>query len=115
MNKDTLQILKSFDSSLKKKAVIIFLISLMIVPLEFLSIAAVIPLFSSIFESTSTNSVIDFSFLEINFFGENRVANALIFIITTFFFKKFVFSFLFQKKVQLHFFNSKTNIKNDVL
>ena len=45
MNKDTLQILKSFDSSLKKKAVIIFLISLMIVPLEFLSIAAVIPLF----------------------------------------------------------------------
>ena len=99
MNKDTLQILKSFDSSLKKKAVIIFLISLMIVPLEFLSIAAVIPLFSSIFESTSTNSVIDFSFLEINFFGENRVANALILLLLLFFSKNLFLAFFFKKNL----------------
>ena len=39
----------------------------MIIPLEFLSIAAIIPLFSSIFENTTSNSVIDFSFLEFNF------------------------------------------------
>ncbi len=98
MNKDTFQILKSLDSNLKIKALIIFLISLMIIPLEFLSIAAVIPLFSSIFESTSTNSVIDFSFLEINFFGENRITNALILLLLLFFLKNLFLAYFFKKK-----------------
>ena len=41
-------IIKVFDTELKKKAIKILLISLIIIPLEFLSIAAIIPLFSSI-------------------------------------------------------------------
>ena len=107
MNKDTFQILKSLDSNLKKKAVKIFLISLMIVPLEFLSIAAVIPLFSSIFESTSTNSVIDFSFLEINFYRENRIANALILLLLIFFSKNLFLAFFFKKKFHYIFLIKK--------
>ena len=88
-------IFKSFDFSLKKKAVNIFLISLVIIPLEFLSIAAIIPLFSSIFENTTTNSVIDFSFLEFNFFGDNRITNALILLLILFLFKNFFLAYFF--------------------
>ena len=91
-------IFKSFDLSLKKKAINIFLISLIIIPLEFLSIAAIIPLFSSIFENTTTNSVIDFSFLEFDFFGDNRVTNALILLLLLFFLKNFFLAFFFKKK-----------------
>ena len=46
------KIIKAFDPELKKKAIKILLISLIIIPLEFLSIAAIIPLFSSIYHLT---------------------------------------------------------------
>ena len=94
MIRKIINIFKSFDLSLKKKAINIFLISLIIIPLEFLSIAAVIPLFASIFENTTTNSVIDFSFLEFDFFGDNRVTNALI-LLLFFFSLKFFLAFFF--------------------
>ena len=92
------EILKSLDSSLKRKAISISLISLIIIPLEFLSIAAIIPLFSSIFENTTSNSIIDFSFLEINFFGESRITNALLLLMLLFFLKNFFLAFFFKKK-----------------
>ncbi len=100
-------IFKSFDLSLKKKAINIFLISLIIIPLEFLSIAAIIPLFSSIFENTTTNSVIDFSFLEFDFFGDNRVTNALILLLILFFLKNFFLAFFFKKKFNYIFLIQK--------
>ena len=100
-------IFKSFDLSLKKKAINIFLISLIIIPLEFLSIAAIIPLFSSIFENSTTNSVIDFSFLEFDFFGDNRVTNALILLLLLFFLKNFFLAFFFKKKFNYIFLIQK--------
>ena len=100
-------IFKYFDSSLKKKVINIFLISLIIIPLEFLSIAAIIPLFSSIFENTTTNSVIDFSFLEFNFFGDNRITNALILLLILFSLKNFFLAFFFKKKFNYIFLIQK--------
>lgn len=91
-------VLKSFDTSLKKKAILILLISLLIIPLEFLSIAAIIPLFSSIFETDSSNSILSFKFLEFNIFSENRITNALILLMSLFFLKNFFLSFFFKKK-----------------
>ena len=98
MRLNLLKIIKSFDSSLKKKAIKILIISLFIIPLEFLSIAAIIPLFSSIFESTSSNSMINFSFLELNFVGENRITNSLILLMSLFFFKNLFLAFFFKQK-----------------
>ena len=107
MIRKIINIFKSFDLSLKKKAINIFLISLIIIPLEFLSIAAIIPLFSSIFENTTTNSVIDFSFLEFDFFGDNRVTNALILLLLLFFLKNFFLAFFFKKKFNYIFLIQK--------
>ena len=101
------EILKSLDSSLKRKAISISLISLIIIPLEFLSIAAIIPLFSSIFENTTSNSIIDFSFLEFNFFGESRITNALLLLMLLFFLKNFFLAFFFKKKFNYIFLIQK--------
>ena len=122
-------IFKIFDISLKKKAIKILLISLLIIPLEFLSIAAIIPLFSSIFQSTTSNSVLNLSFLEINFFGENKITNSLLLLLILFVFKnsflaffyklKFRYIFLIQKQIsRMIFFNYLSEnynfyIKND--
>ena len=100
-------ILKSLDKNLKTKAMFISLISLMIIPLEFLSIAAIIPLFASIFENTTSNSIIDFSFLEFNFFGENRITNALLLLMFLFFLKNFFLAFFFKKKFNYIFLIQK--------
>ena len=94
-----LGILKSLDKSLRNKVIFISLISLMVIPLEFLSIAAVIPLFASIFDNTTSNSIIDFSFLEFNFFGENRITNALLLLMFLFLLKNLFLGFFFKKKI----------------
>ena len=107
MIRNIINVFKCFDTSLKKKVTNIFLISLVIIPLEFLSIAAIIPLFSSIFENTTTNSVIDFSFLEFNFFGDNRITNALILLLILFFLKNFFLAFFFKKKFNYIFLIQK--------
>lgn len=107
MKTNMFEILKSLDSSLKKKAISISLISLIIIPLEFLSIAAIIPLFSSIFENTTSNSVINFSFLEVNFLGENRITNALLLLMLLFFLKNFFLAFFLKKKFNYIFLIQK--------
>lgn len=101
------KIIKAFDPELKKKAIKILLISLIIIPLEFLSIAAIIPLFSSIFENTTSNSIINFSFLEFNFFGENRITNSLILLMFLFIFKNAFLAFFFKLKLDYIFLIQK--------
>lgn len=124
-----IKIIKKFDLKLKKKAAILFFISLAIIPLEFLSIAAIIPLFSSIFDTNTTNSNLNLKFLEFAFIGENRIVNTLIFLLllfslknfflTLFFKLKFNYTFLIQKHIcQMIFFkyissNYNFYIKND--
>ncbi len=102
-----LGILKSLDKSLRNKVIFISLISLMVIPLEFLSIAAVIPLFASIFDNTTSNSIIDFSFLEFNFFGENRITNALLLLMFLFLLKNLFLGFFFKKKFNYIFLIQK--------
>lgn len=100
-------VFKSFDANLKKKAVILLFISFLIIPLEFLSIAAIIPLFSSIFETTSSNSILNFKFLELSFLSENRITNALILLMSLFFLKNFFLSLFFKKKYNYIFLIQK--------
>lgn len=100
-------ILKSFDTNLKKKAITLLFISSLIIPLEFLSIAAIIPLFSSIFETTSSNSILNFKFLELGFLSEDRIINALILLMTLFFLKNFFLSLFIKKKYNYIFLIEK--------
>ena len=54
MNLKLYQVFKVFDTKLKKKVLVILFLCLIIIPLEFLSIAAIIPLFAGIFETSSS-------------------------------------------------------------
>ena len=89
MNFRLFKIIKKFDYGLKKKILIILFLSSMIFPLEFLSIAAIIPLFGAIFETTTSNSFLNFEFLNLEILGQNKVNNALLFIIILFTLKNF--------------------------
>ena len=90
MNLKLFKTLQKFDSGLKKKVAVILLLSIILVPLEFLSIAAVIPLFAAIFETTSSNTFLNIGIFDFKFFGQNKVNNALLFIIIIFNSKKII-------------------------
>ena len=129
MNFRLFKIIQKFDYGLKKRFIIILLLSLIIFPLEFLSIAAVIPLFGAIFETTTSNSFLNFEFLNFEILGQNKVNSALLFIIILFASKnfflaiiyklKFNYIFSIQKKLgHMIFFNNLSSnynfyIKND--
>tara|TARA_Y100000591_G_scaffold332824_1_gene371761 strand:+ start:1283 stop:2992 length:1710 start_codon:yes stop_codon:yes gene_type:complete len=129
MNLKFLKTIQKFDVGLKKKLIVILLLSLIVFPLEFLSIAAVIPLFGAIFETTTSNSFFNLDFLSFEILGQNKVNNALLFIIILFTLKnfflaiiyklKFNYIFSIQKKLgHMIFFNNLSSnynfyIKND--
>ena len=129
MNLRLLKTIQKFDVGLKKRLIVILLLSLIVFPLEFLSIAAVIPLFGAIFETTTSNSFLNLDFLSFEIFGQNKVNNALLFIIILFSLKnfflaiiyklKFNYIFSIQKKLgHMIFFNNVSSnynfyIKND--
>ena len=102
-----IRIIKKFDLKLKKKAAILFLISLSIIPLEFFSIAAIIPVFSSIFDTNPVNSNLNLEFLEFTFIGENRIVNTLIFLLLLFSLKNFFLTLFFKFKFNYIFLIQK--------
>ena len=83
MNLRLYQVFKIFDTNLKKKVAVILFLCLIIVPLEFLSIAAIIPLFAGIFETSSTLNI---EFLNFQIFDQNKVNSSLIILVSIFFF-----------------------------
>lgn len=85
----------SFDKSLKKKVFIILLLCLIIIPLEFLSLAAIIPLFAAIFDTTSS---LKLGFLNLQVFEQNRVNSALIILVTIFLIKNLFLAIIFKLK-----------------
>ncbi len=98
MNFKLFKTLQKFDSGLKKKVAVILLLSIILVPLEFLSIAAVIPLFAAIFETTSSNTFLNIGIFDFQIFGQNKVTNALLFIIIIFILKNFFLAVIFKLK-----------------
>ena len=68
MNLRLFKTLQKFDTGLKKKVAVILLLSIILIPLEFLSIAAVIPLFAAIFETTSSSTFLNIGIFDFKFF-----------------------------------------------
>ena len=111
---------------MKKKVAVILFLCLIIVPLEFLSIAAIIPLFAGIFETSSTLNI---EFLNFQIFDQNKVNSSLIILVSIFFFKNLLLALIFKLKFRyvysinrklshMIFFNNITSdynfyIKND--
>ena len=126
MNLKLYQVFKIFDTNLKKKVAVILFLCLIIVPLEFLSIAAIIPLFAGIFETSSTLNI---EFLNLQIFDQNKVNSSLIILVSIFFLKSLLLALIFKLKFKyvysinrklshMIFFNNITSdynfyIKND--
>ena len=98
MNLRLFKTLQKFDTGLKKKVAVILLLSIILIPLEFLSIAAVIPLFAAIFETTSSSTFLNIGIFDFKFFEQNKVNNALLFIIIIFLLKNFFLAVIFKLK-----------------
>ena len=95
MNLKLYQVFKVFDTKLKKKVLIILFLCLIIIPLEFLSIAAIIPLFAGIFE---TSSSLDIKFLNFQIFDQNKVNSSLIVLVSIFIIKNLLLALIFKLK-----------------
>ena len=100
----------NIDSKLRNRAILLLILSLIVIPIEFLSIAVIIPIFSIIFETTTqNNSIINFEFLNLFFNHENKIEITLIMLTIIFFAKnvfltiifklKFSYIFLIQKQI----------------
>lgn len=95
MNFRLYKVFKSLDKSLKKNIFIILFLCLIIIPLEFLSLAAIIPLFAAIFDTTSS---LKLGFLNFQIFEQNKINSSLIILVTIFFVKNFFLATLFRLK-----------------
>ena len=104
------KVYQNIDSKLRNRAILLLILSLIVIPIEFLSIAVIIPIFSIIFETTTqNNSIINFEFLNLFFNHENKIEITLIMLTIIFFAKnvfltiifklKFSYIFLIQKQI----------------
>lgn len=105
-----IRVFQNIGPKLRNKAILLLILSLIVIPIEFLGIAVIIPIFSVIFETTTqNNSIINFEFLNPFFNHENKIGIILIMLIIIFFAKnvfltiffklKFSYIFLIQKEI----------------
>ena len=106
-----IRVFQNIGPKLRNKAILLLILSLIVIPIEFLGIAVIIPIFSVIFETTTqNNSIINFEFLNPFFNHENKIGIILIMLIIIFFAKnvfltiffklKFSYIFLIQKEIK---------------
>jgi ATP-binding cassette, subfamily B, bacterial PglK len=92
------------NSKLRKRAILLLILSLFIIPLELLSIAIIIPIFSIIFQPTAqTNLFISLDFLNQILSHEYKIEIILIILIMIFLVKNIFLAFFIKLKVRYVF------------